>query len=125
MAKYKLQSSGVLRADGACIPNCESNTDWREYQVWLTVVGNVPDAQFTLAEVKATKTFEIRAKAESVILAAYPIYKQININALQGYTQVDKDAMWVVINAARANSNAKEAAIVAAATIGAVNAIIW
>jgi hypothetical protein len=125
MAKYKLQSSGVLREDGACIPNCEANTDWQNYQAWLAVEGNVPDAQFTLAEVRATKTLEIQNKAESVIVADYPIYKQINVNALQGYDQAAKDAMWVTINAARANCNAKETEIAAAETIEAVNAIVW
>lgn len=39
---YKLTKSGVQRpADGAWIPNDTANTDWQEYQKWLTA-GNTP-----------------------------------------------------------------------------------
>lgn len=125
MAKYKLQNSGVIREDGAAIPDCEANTDWREYQAWLAIAGNVPDPQFTLAEAQTNKINELRSKASAAISVAYPIYAQMNINALQGYSQVQKDAMWVTINAARNNCNAKELAVAAATTIAAVAAIVF
>lgn len=40
---YKLLASGgVLRSDGACIPEDERNADWRVYQAWVAA-GNTPD----------------------------------------------------------------------------------
>ena len=39
---YKLTESGVLRlSDKAYIPDCDDNTDWIEYQQWLSE-GNTP-----------------------------------------------------------------------------------
>ena len=39
---YKLKKNGVLRIDdGLHIPDDSTNTDWREYQLWL-VAGNTP-----------------------------------------------------------------------------------
>ena len=46
---YKLSSTGIIRSDGACIPNSEGNRDWREYQEWLAD-GNTPEPEFTEQE---------------------------------------------------------------------------
>jgi hypothetical protein len=43
---YKIVGDGVLRSDGACIPNTMDNRDWRQYQEWLAE-GNTPDPEFT------------------------------------------------------------------------------
>lgn len=41
---------------------------------------------------------KIRTKTNEAIEGLYPLYKQNNINNLQGYTQVEKDEMWAYIN---------------------------
>lgn len=42
MTYQLLNGPGVIRtADGASIPDAPGNTDWKEYQAWLTA-GNVP-----------------------------------------------------------------------------------
>jgi hypothetical protein len=46
---YKLIEHGVLRSDGACIPECEDNRDWRGYLEWLAE-GNTPEPQYTAQE---------------------------------------------------------------------------
>ena len=51
---YKLTQDGVRRSDGACIPNDPTNRDWEEYTVWLAL-GNIPDPEFTDAELTAQK----------------------------------------------------------------------
>lgn len=42
MAEYKLVENGVVRSDGASIPNSEDNRDWQRYLDWLAA-GNTPD----------------------------------------------------------------------------------
>lgn len=49
---YKLMENGVLRSDGACIPNSMGNRDWRRYQEWLAD-GNTPEPQYTEEELQA------------------------------------------------------------------------
>jgi hypothetical protein len=46
---YKLMEHGVLRSDGACIPECADNRDYQEYERWLAE-GNTPDPEFTEQE---------------------------------------------------------------------------
>ena len=43
----------------------------------------------------------IKGTCEQHIVKYYPPYKQFNIQALQGYTQDDKNKMWLFINACR------------------------
>lgn len=41
--QYQLADVGVLRLDdNAWIPSDINNRDWQDYQLWLTVKGNVP-----------------------------------------------------------------------------------
>lgn len=55
---YKLMGDGgVLRSDGASIPNDDANRDWKEYQEWLAQ-GNTPDPEFTESELTAKATAE-------------------------------------------------------------------
>lgn len=51
---------------------------------------------------------KIRTKTNESIEGLYPLYKQNNINNLQGYTQEDKDIMWAYINNYRDICNAFE-----------------
>ena len=43
---YTAYETGVMRSDGAWIPNEPDNRDWIEYQQWLAE-GNVPLQQNT------------------------------------------------------------------------------
>ncbi|MBE0491096.1 MAG: hypothetical protein IBX44_02470 [Sulfurospirillum sp.] len=59
----------------------------------------------------------IRTKTNKDIEGLYPLYKQNNINNLQGYTQVDKDEMWAYINNHRDICSAFEMRINEAVTL--------
>lgn len=125
MADYKLAENGVIRnSDGAFIPNAPGNRDWQAYQDWLNA-GNTPDPQYTLAEAQAKAIANIKANANSRIDAFYPIYRQMNINNLQGFVQADKDRMWAYINARRNYSDSREADINAAVDANSALAITW
>lgn len=52
----------------------------------------------------ARLSITIKKLCESHILRYYSFTKQFNIQALQGYTQDDKNKMWVFINSCRARS---------------------
>lgn len=60
---------------------------------------------------------KVRDNAAEAINALYPLYKQNNINELQGYTQADKDAMWIFINGQRDVSNTTEVHIAEAVSL--------
>ena len=51
----------------------------------------------------------IKGTCEKHITTHYPVYKQFNIQALQGYNQDDKNKMWVFINACRMRCKELEA----------------
>jgi len=57
------------------------------------------------------------------IIQKYPIYKQNNINELQGYTQDDKDEMWAYIKALRDKSNELERRIIQSFSLKELNQI--
>jgi uncharacterized protein YwgA len=56
-------------------------------------------------------------RARDSIESIYPLYKQNNINELQGYEQADKDLMWQHINSQRDWSNLVEQRVGEAKTI--------
>ena len=59
----------------------------------------------------------INKKIGEIISAVYPLYKQNNINELQGYTQEDKDEMWAFINNERETVKDLELSIENASTL--------
>ena len=67
MSKYKLSITGVVREDGAFIPNSIGNADWREYLIWLEA-GNTPDPQYALAELRELKVSGIKAAFEATLI---------------------------------------------------------
>ena len=59
----------------------------------------------------------IDKKTGEFIFVVYPLYKQNNINELQGYTQEDKDEMWAFINNERETVKDLELSIENASTL--------
>ena len=59
----------------------------------------------------------INKKAGEYIFAVYPNYKQNNINELQGYSEEDKNSMWIFINSIRQETNNLEEQIKNALTL--------
>lgn len=57
------------------------------------------------------KIIELKNEANKKIIDTYPLYKQININALEGYSEDDKKEMWDFINDIRKDCNEKIAKI--------------
>jgi len=59
---YKLNQNSVTRlADGACIPFADGNRDYEEYKQWL-LEGNIPEPEFTQAELEAKVQMEAKAE---------------------------------------------------------------
>lgn len=58
-----------------------------------------------------------REKVAVAIDTLYPLYKQNNINNLQGYTQTQKDEMWQFINEQRDYCNTQEVHIAEAISL--------
>jgi hypothetical protein len=63
---YKLTKSGVLRADGANIPNDAANRDWQDYLKWLAL-GNTPQPADP-TPVIVNRTANLRAKLDDLQL---------------------------------------------------------
>ena len=84
---YKKTEEGIITYDGKFIPIDENNADYKKYLKWVSE-GNTAEVVIT------TKPFDAQAEIQAV----YPLWKQIYINELQGYTKDDKDAMWIFIN---------------------------
>ena len=89
-----------------------------------TIQNRVNDPYYgvTLAEAKALKIQTLRAEANNVLIAKWPLYTQLNINAGIAGTgdKAQKDADVIAV---RDECNSKESAVDGAADIAAVQAV--
>lgn len=73
------------------------------------IVGfEVEDIVLNSIQIKFTKNriLEVlKKKVNERIESSYPLYKQININELKGYSEEDKNSMWIFINSIREETN--------------------
>lgn len=46
MYTYKLATNGVIRSDGANLPNDPNNTDYANYLIWASDSNNVPEPMY-------------------------------------------------------------------------------
>jgi hypothetical protein len=61
--------NGVIRlSDMASIPECNDNTDWREYLEWLKK-GNTPEPAYTPEEIAEKQKAEQEMEIEAMIQA--------------------------------------------------------
>ncbi len=64
---YKLNQNSVTRlADGASIPLADGNRDYEEYKQWLSE-GNIPEPEFTQAELEAIETANKISEAKAYL----------------------------------------------------------
>ena len=82
--EYKIgKYGGVIRSDGACIPECLDNTDWQEYIAWL-MAGNTPSPAYTQEELSAKALSDKAAKDASELQALIDMkLREIAIEALK------------------------------------------
>lgn len=104
----------VKFTDDTIIPACDNKyLKWHDAETFDYIEEmtdeekSALDAQ-ELAEAKAQQISDFKTATHAEIIAEYPIYKQININELQDFTQDDKDIMWKFINTKRDACNAFE-----------------
>lgn len=63
---YKLNGQSIKRlSDGASIPFADGNRDYEEYKQWLSE-GNIPEPEFTDAELLAKEVLEAKQLADTV-----------------------------------------------------------
>lgn len=100
--------------------------DDEKIEIWKTANNNnivgfeVEDIALNSIQMKFTKNRILEAlkkKANEHIENEYPLYKQNNINELQGYSEDDKNSMWVYINSIRQEINDLEERIKNALTL--------
>jgi len=98
---YKLMGdNGVKRSDGACIPNCDDNRDWRLYQEWLSE-GNTPEPQFTPEEIAAKALAEeisdIKTELRSAMVWQFrmivELWKALKANTAAQNSDIDPDVL--------------------------------
>ena len=98
---YKLiGGNGVKRSDGACIPNCADNRDWKEYQEWLAE-GNTPEPEFTTEELTAKAMAEeisnIKAELQNAMVWQFrmivELWKALKANTAAQNSDIDPDVL--------------------------------
>jgi len=105
MATYKLNKyGGVIRMpDGAMIPECPDNVDWRDYQEWLAA-GNKPEPAEPPEEIAERQAREAKqAQLEQIIRDNLPSYAQVvsdvgkatSLAELRGIVQKLAEALYV------------------------------
>lgn len=82
-----------------------------------------PAQSATMVDYKQRLLSKINRLTSEAITAAYPLYKQNNINMLQGYTEADRDAMWAYINEKRGACSAVGTAVESATTLAELQTI--
>ena len=100
--------------------------DDEKIEIWKTANNNnivgfeVEDIALNSIQMKFTKNRileALRKKANEHIESEYPWHKQNNINELQGYSEEDKNSMWIFINSIRQETNNLEEQIKNALTL--------
>ena len=92
MYKLTKQNQSVIRkADGACIPFAEGNSDYAAYQEWLSQEGNTPDPAQTPEEIAA----ELAAETQHLqdITDAADVKAEAKVVALIGKTKAQVKKM--------------------------------
>ena len=97
---YKLTDDGVKRSDGACIPNCDDNRDWREYQEWLAE-GNTSEPEYTLEErlamERANEISELKADLRAAQVWQFrmivELWKALKANTAAQNSDIDPDVL--------------------------------
>ena len=100
--------------------------DEEKIDIWKNANDNnivgfeVEDIVLNSIQIKFTKNRileALRKKANEHIESEYPWHKQNNINELQGYSEEDKNSMWIFINSIRQETNNLEEQIKNALTL--------
>lgn len=106
--KVKQQKNSYLVNDSMSVPIDEQNVDYQKVQKWISLGGVVQEFDF-LEYVKAEKISQIKNTASSLILATYPIHKQLNILMSQDNAIINE--MNLFISLIRVKSNELEAGL--------------
>lgn len=102
----KIQGNGYLLNGTMSVPKADGNREYELIKEWLSE-GNTPEPEFTEAELTQQNVQAIKAKAEQLITARYPNFKQLNIIRAGGEELVSMSAY---IDGIRAISNKAELA---------------
>lgn len=73
----KIQGNGYLLNGTMSVPKADGNREYELIKEWLAQ-GNVPEPEFTEAELNSNRIAEIKAEAGKIITERYPNFKQIN-----------------------------------------------
>lgn len=89
---YKLLENGVINLEtSACIPNCEGNRDWIEYQYWLAQ-GNTPFSLESVVELVGGVWTDISQSSEYVNTQKQKRKAEINLEYVDKFNAFD--IMW-------------------------------